>query len=241
MQTIPKDALTRDIFVPRRKGEVLVAADYSSQEVRIMAALSGDEAMISFFEGEGGDYHQYVADLAGIPRQAAKTVNYARAYGAGDGTMARQAGVTEAAMRGYLEQIDAAFPRAMRWKDEVTAQAEQREVAGGTPWVELPYGTILPLDRGKEYTQSANTIIQGHGAGVLKLATIRMKQVGLEEYLVLPFHDEMLVSVPEGDAHHVQSTLVSAMYDNLLRVPLVAEATQPMARFGDSIRAKDNE
>ena len=239
LQTIPKVALTRNMFTPRRKGEKMVAIDYESQEIRIAAALSGDEAMLAFFTEGGGDYHQYVADLAHIPRDAAKTVNYARAYGAGAATMARTAECTVREMEGYLDQIDQAFPRVMQWKDEVTARAEGRAAIDGYPWVELPYGRKASLIVGREFTQAANTEIQGHGADVLTLAAVRGAAEGLDEFYVLPQHDEMVTSSPAEYAVEIGQRMAELMVDTKLQLPLTTEASEPLDRWGD--KYKDEE
>ncbi len=233
LQTIPKRAITRNMFVPAR-GRELWAIDYSSQETRVLAALSGDPAMVEFFQGEDSDYHQYVADLANIPRPAAKVVNYARAYGAGLAKLAASAGVDQTTMQGYLNEIDAAFPKAIEWKDNVTAEAENRAVEDGYPWVALPYGRIAALHEGKEFTQAANTLIQGHGADVLKLAACRIAAAGYEEAMVLPVHDEFLFQFPEGEGQKAAEEIAVLMQDDLLVVPLTTDTTGPLARWGEA-------
>lgn len=229
LQIIPHQKITRDMFIPEH-GRKLVAVDYSSQEVRVQAALSGDKAMMAFFDGEENDYHQYVADMAGIPRSAAKTVNYARAYGAGVGKLASAAGATAEEMEQYLAEIDRAFPRAIEWKDEVTAEAEASE-----PFrhVVTPYGRVVRLDEGHEYTQAANSIIQGHGADVLKLAATRLAAAGYSEALVLPVHDEIIAQCPPEEVEQLSRDFEEIMRDDLLPVPLVAEASEPLDRWGD--------
>ena len=234
LQTIPKAKGPRNLFVAR-EGHELWAIDYSSQEVRVMAALSGDVAMMNFFDGAGGDYHQYVAELAGIPRSAAKTVNYARAYGAGADTMARTAGCSVGEMEGYLSQIDAAFPRSMQWKDEVTYQAEQRRRNDGYPWVQLPYGRVAALIGGSEFTQGANTEIQGHGADVIKYATCRIAAAGLEQYILLPVHDENVGETPAGEGKEIAHEMARLMEDNKLQVPLTTDITGPMQKWGEGV------
>lgn len=238
LQTIPKDAIARDMFVPDA-GHKLVAIDYASQEVREMAALSNDTAMAQFFSSDANDYHLYVAELAGIPRDAAKTVNYARPYGASSATMARTARCSVLEMDGYLRQIDTAFPQVMKWKDEVTREAELRASVDGYPWVELPYGRRASLFKGKEYTQAANTIIQGHGADVLKLARCRLAQAGIDRYFVLPMHDEQLLSVPVELVAEVTELASELMVDRHLSIPLTTEASEPLDRWGDKFREED--
>jgi DNA polymerase-1 len=238
LQTIPKHRITRNIFVPEQ-GQEFWAIDYSSQEIRVLAALSGDPAMLEFFRSDVSDYHQYVADMASIPRKAAKTVNYARAYGAGVAKLAASAKVDEETMAGYLDRIDHAFPRAIQYKMEVTAEAERRNEEDGYPWVELPYGRRAALDPGKEYTQALNTQIQGHGADVLKYRAVCLAGAGFEQHLVLPVHDEMLFTFPAGEGEGAAREAAKIMVDNKLVLPLTVDVTGPLTRWGDSI--KDDE
>ena len=232
LQTIPKAWLPRACFVPRR-GNKLWAVDYSSQEVRVQASLSEDEAMIAFFQGSDDDYHQYVATLAGIPRDAAKTVNYARAYGAGPEKLARSAGCSVNEMHGYLASIDASFPRAMAWKDEVTEAAEALAVEG-EPYVDL--GTRRAgLVAGKEFTTAANTHIQGRGSDMLKLAACRVASAGHGDTLVLPVHDELLLELPEGDTE-TANEIADIMVDHSYKVPMTTDVTGPLASWGDAYK-----
>ena len=235
LQTIPKVPITRDMFIAP-PGERLVCIDYASQEVRIMAALSGDPAMQEFFSSDDPDYHAYVARLAHIPRDAAKTIDYARPYGAGAATMARTAGCSVGAMEGFLAQIDEAFPLVMQWKDEVTREAEHRAEVDGAPWVQLPYGRKTSLITGREYTQAANTNVQGHGADVLKVAFCRMAAEGLDEFFVLPQHDEGILCVPEPYAVEVGRLAGELMVDTKLSIPLTTDVSRPVQRWGDKYR-----
>lgn len=231
LQTFPKHPVPRNT-IKARPGHKLWAVDYSSQEIRVQAALSEDPAMMAFFHGEDDDYHQYVATLAGIPRNAAKTVNYARAYGAGLAKLSRSANVSEDEMSVFLEQIDKAFPRAIEWKNEVTALAELR-AKDGYPYVDLPYGRRAALVEGTEFTTAANTTIQGHGADVLKLAGSRIARAGLDYSLVLPMHDEYLVELPEDDMTTAYD-IARLMEDDFLKVKLTCDVTGPLDRWGEA-------
>lgn len=242
LQTIPKKAITRNMFIAGAKRKLL-AADYDGQEIREQAAMSGDPAMLEFFERAEGKFHSYVSDLVGIPYNAAKTIVYARSYGASSATMARTAHCTVTEMDEHLREMDNTFPGVIRWKEEVTAEAERRasEHPWGVPWVELPSGRKAPLDRGREYTQTANTHVQGYGADVYKLACTRMAQEGLDEFLVLPMHDEAVLSVPEGDVEQVSGMLRGLMEDHSLRVPLTVSVSEPLDSWGDAYADEEDE
>jgi len=194
--------------------------------------------MINFFDQDDDDYHQYVADLAGIPRAHAKISNYARAYGAGVDKLAQSAGTSTEQMKSVLSAIDSAFPRAMKWKDEVTKEAEERAESDGYPWVALPYGRVAGLEEGKEFTTAANTIIQGHGSDVLKLAACRISQAGLDHHILLPVHDELLLEIPEGDSTTAHE-IAELMEDTTLTVPLTTDVTGPLRSWGEAYLPKE--
>lgn len=237
LQTIPHGEITRNMFVAR-KGMVFYAVDYLSQEIREMAGMSGDKALCAFFaDPDGGDYHQYVADVAGIPRDTAKTISYARPYGAGDSTMARTAGCSVEAMQGYLGQLDAKFPDVARWLTENTRKAEELSRTNGWPYVDLPYGRRSALHLGSEHTQASNTLIQGHGADVLKLAACRLDAAGLCEYMVMSVHDEILFEMPDDPSSLLLAQeAAEIMEDNKLPVPLTCDVTGPLARWGEAYK-----
>jgi len=239
LQTIPHEALTRDMF-RAEPGHALIAIDYMGQEVRIQAGLSLDPAMLEFFDKGEQKFHAYVSDMIGIPYEAAKTIVYARSYGASAATMARTAGCSVPQMESYLAAMDTTFARANQWREEVTALAELRTQEDGYPWVELPYGRKARLDNGREFTQATNTNIQGHGSDVLKLAMCRMAQAGLDEYFVLPMHDEVLMSVPKAEAEEAARLASQLMEDELLPVRLTTEASPPLERWGDKYLREDH-
>lgn len=238
LQTLPKGEITRNMFLPSLARK-LWAVDYSSQEIRIMAAMSGDKALIEFFMGdsEESDYHQYVANLAQIPRDTAKTISYARPYGAGTPTMARTAGCSPDQMEIYLRQLDAKFPHIPIWLSANTRAAEALTESQGWPSVDLPYGITIALEAGSEHTQASNSLIQGHGATVLKLACARLAAAGFEDYMILTVHDEILFDVPEDvDGAALMVEAAEIMRDDKLRVPLTCDITGPLDRWGQAYK-----
>ena len=139
--------------------------------------------------------------------------------------------------------MDNAFPGVIRWKEMITAEAEARgaDHPWGVPWVQLPSGRKAPLDRGKEYTQAANTHVQGYGADVFKLACTRMAQAGIDHYLVLPMHDEAVLSVPEEEVERVSAMLPDLMEDHSMLVPLTVSVSDPLDRWGEAYEDDEDE
>jgi len=236
LQTLPADKVARNIFKPRHVKGLLYACDYDSQEVRILGALSGDVKIHEFFLGGGdGDYHFYVANAAGIERSVAKTVNFARAYGAGVPNMAATAGVSVEVMQDVINQIDAAFPGIPKWLDLC------RDAAISKGYVDLPYGTRLRIPRGGEYTKAANSIIQGHGAAVLKRAATRLYAAGYGDVMLMAVHDELLFSTPAPmeEMGFNPKDIEEIMRDEHLSIPLTATISQPLDRWGDKYSEED--
>ena len=221
-------------------GHVLVDADYSQIELRILAHIAGDEAMRSAFLA-GGDFHAETAskvfhvdreDVTHEMRRRAKAVNFGIVYGISAFSLSQDLGVTVAEARDYMEGYFAAFPGVRRYMDEVVEKARE------TGWVE----TLLHRRRDlPELTSSnknmrsfgervaLNMPIQGTAADVMKLAMVKVwKRLRAEKpdaRLVLQVHDELIVECPEGQAADVARLLEEEMEHVVsLSVPLTAEA-----------------
>ena len=229
----------RKMFVPA-EGCVLVDADYSQIELRLLAHVSGDEAMRSAFLA-GGDFHAETAakvfhvDRAEVTqemRRGAKAVNFGIVYGISPFSLSQDLGVTTAEAKAYMDGYFAAFPGVRRYMDGVVSQARE---AG---YVETLFHRRrdLPELKSSKFSLRSfgervalNMPIQGAAADVMKLAMIavwkRLKAEGLEAKLVLQVHDELIVECPEAEAERAAKLLEEEM-ENVVRlsVPLTAEA-----------------
>ncbi len=170
---VPKDARYRCCF-GGAPGRTLVVADYSQQELRILAAVSGDEALTEVFR-RGGDLHRTTAALAfGVAedavtpaqRGAAKALNFGLMYGMGAAGFARSTGTTLAQAQATMERYFAAFPGVAEWL--AAAEATGRR----TGRVRTVLGRVRAIDasQGSTVTLSRNAPIQGAGADMTKLA-----------------------------------------------------------------------
>ena len=229
----------RRMFIPA-EGCVLVDADYSQIELRLLAHISGDEAMRSAFLS-GGDFHAETAakvfhvdpaDVTHEMRRRAKAVNFGIVYGISAFSLSQDIGVTVAEAKDYMEAYFATFPGVRRYMNDVVARAKE------TGYVETIFHRRRDLP---ELTSSnrnlrafgervaLNMPIQGTAADIMKLAMIavwkRLKGEHPDARLVLQVHDELIVECPESEAQAVARAVEEEMERVVtLSVPLTAEA-----------------
>ena len=229
----------RKMFVPA-EGCVLVDADYSQIELRLLAHVSGDEAMQAAFLA-GGDFHAETAakvfhvDRAEVTqemRRSAKAVNFGIVYGISPFSLSQDLGVTTAEAKAYIDGYFAAFPGVRRYMDRVVSQAKE---AGYVETLFHRRRDLPELKSSKFQLRSfgervaLNMPIQGAAADIMKLAMIavwkRLKAGGLEARLVLQVHDELIVECPESEAETAAKLLEEEMESVVrLSVPLTAQA-----------------
>jgi DNA polymerase-1 len=223
-------------------GHLLLAADYSQIELRIMAHLSGDPGLLAAFR-DGLDVHRATAAevFGGTPatvsaeqRRAAKAINFGLMYGMGPHGLARQLGIGRAEAQAY---IDTYFRRYPGVRDFMQAMREQARRQG---YVETLFGRRLHLDDIRARSQAAragaeraaiNAPMQGTAADIVKRAMIAVDQwlqaQRLPAALVLQVHDELVVEVARGAADEVSRGLVERMQGAArLDVPLIVEVGQ---------------
>ena len=229
----------RKMFIPA-DGCVLVDADYSQIELRLLAHISGDEGMREAFLS-GGDFHAETAakvfhvapqDVTHEMRRRAKAVNFGIVYGISAFSLSQDIGSTVAEAKAYMEAYFATFPGVRKYMDTVVEKARE------TGFVETLFHRRRDLP---ELTSSnrnlrafgervaLNMPIQGTAADIMKLAMIavwrRLKDDLPQARLVLQVHDELIVECPEADAPEVARILAEEMERVVtLSVPLTAEA-----------------
>ena len=229
----------RRMFVPE-EGCVLVDADYSQIELRLLAHISGDEAMREAFRS-GGDihtataaqvFHVAPADVTPEMRRSAKAVNFGIVYGISAFSLSQDIGVSVAEAKAYMEAYFATFPGVRKYMDAVVERAKE------TGFVETVFHRRRDLP---ELTSSNHNLrsfgervalnmpIQGTAADIMKLAMVaahkRLKAELPEARLVLQVHDELIVECPETQAEAAARLLEEEMEHVVkLSVPLTAEA-----------------
>ena len=230
----------RAAFVPREPDEhgrwVLLAADYSQVELRILAHLSGDEKLAEAFR-EGRDIHASTAsvvfgvdpeDVDRTMRSQAKAVNFGLLYGMGPQRLARETGLTVLEARDFIDRYFAAFPSVRGWIDGVLEGARENG------YVETLMGRRRPMpdvtssnQRARVAAENAavNTPVQGSAADIIKKAMIdlegRLEASPLQAQMLLQVHDELVLEVPERELEETIAVVRGAMEGAVeLGVPL---------------------
>lgn len=229
----------RRMFVAEQ-GRVLVDADYSQIELRVLAHVADDDAMIEAFRG-GQDIHATTASkVYGVPveevtpqmRSSCKAVNFGIVYGISDFSLAQDIGVPRKEAAAFIQSYLDTYPGVQHYMESIKQSARE------TGYVETLFGRrrALPELNSKNFNlrsfgerAAMNTPIQGTAADIIKIAMLRvrdrLKAEGFEARLILQVHDELILEAPEHEAERAAALLREEMeHAAELRVPLVAEA-----------------
>lgn len=242
LQNIPiRRELGRDIrrgFIPR-VGWLLLAADYSQIELRLLAHLSHDPAFVEAFQA-GGDIHRQTASLifevpldevTSTMRSRAKTINFATIYGQGAHALSRQLGIDHAEAREFISRYFERFQGVRNYLDSMVAFAREHG------YVQTIFGRrrYIPELRERNFTirafgerVAANSPIQGSAADLIKIAMIRIDDAlrthNLESKMLLQVHDELVFEVLPAELEEVSNLVRREMeHAAQLSVPLVVD------------------
>ncbi len=227
-------------FFVAEEGNVLIDADYSQIELRILAHISEDETLISAFRN-GEDIHTITASgVFGIPAEAvnselrkrAKAINFGIIYGISDFALSNDIGVSVKEARAYINDYFATYPKISEYLERIVTEA-----------YELGYVTTLfgrrryipelssPKKTIKAFGEriARNSPIQGTAADIIKKAMIdvseEFRKEKMESRIILQIHDELIVEAPEGEKEKAAEILQRGMEKAYsLSVPLIAEA-----------------
>ena len=229
----------RKMFVPK-PGCVLVDADYSQIELRVLAHIAEDEAMQKAFCG-GVDIHTATASqVFGVPvesvtalqRRHAKAVNFGIVYGISEFSLAEDIGVSRYEAKAYIDSYLNTYPGVRSYMKQVVAEARDigytQTLYGRRRYIPELKSSNFNIRSGAERI-TLNTPIQGTAADLIKLAMIRVEKALNEHFpkaeLLLQVHDELIVECPESIAPQVADLISREMQAVAeLSVPLVAEA-----------------
>ncbi|MES2975215.1 MAG: DNA polymerase, partial [Pseudomonadota bacterium] len=228
----------REAFVAP-PGRVIASADYSQIELRIMAHLSEDEALLRAFR-DGMDVHRATAaevfgvepgEVSSEQRRYAKVINFGLIYGMSSFGLARNLGIETKAAAAYIDRYFQRYPGVKNYMDETRASAKEKG------YVETVFGRRLFLPeinspngprRGGAERQAINAPMQGTAADLIKLSMNKVQDVLDAEkrstLMIMQVHDELVFEVPEDEVDWVKAEiprLMAGVAD--LKVPLLAE------------------
>ncbi|RZI81610.1 MAG: DNA polymerase I [Rubrivivax sp.] len=220
-------------------GHVIVSADYSQIELRIMADLSGDESLLRAF-AEGLDVHRATAsEIFGTPvdqvssehRRYAKVINFGLIYGMSAFGLASNLGIERSAATAYIERYFQRYPGVKRYMDDTRHSAREKG------YVETLFGRRIYLPeinggsgprRAAAERQAINAPMQGTAADLIKLAMVAVQKAldeqGKASRIIMQVHDELVLEVPEAELDWARTEVPALMASvATLRVPLLAE------------------
>ena len=223
------------------QGSIIVSADYSQIELRIMAHLSGDKTLITAFQNGEDVHRRTAAEVFGISpenvsseqRRYAKTINFGLIYGMGQYGLAKSLGIDNISAKNFIDRYFARYPGVAEYMQRT------KEQAAAQGFVETLFGRRLYLPdihnknanaRAGAERAAINAPMQGTASDLIKRAMIDVSRWLsddlLQSKLIMQVHDELVLEVPESELDLVKTNLPELMADvgkGLLNVPLVAE------------------
>ena len=220
-------------------GHVIVSADYSQIELRIMAHISQDENLLRAF-AEGVDVHKATAsevfgvpvnDVASEQRRYAKVINFGLIYGMSAHGLAKNLGIERSAAAAYIDRYFQRFAGVKRYMDDTRTMAKAQgyveTVFGRRLWLPEINSGNGPLRAAAERA-AINAPMQGTAADLIKLAMVAVQdtldELGKRSRIIMQVHDELVLEVPDDEVEWVRTELPRLMASVAqLRVPLLAE------------------
>ncbi|MDY4954580.1 MAG: DNA polymerase, partial [Candidatus Onthomonas sp.] len=235
----PLGAEMRKMFIAG-PGNVLVDADYSQIELRLLAHIAQDQEMLEGFR-TGADIHtRTAAQVFGVPeelvtrqmRSSAKAVNFGIVYGISEFSLAKDIGVTRAEAKEYMERYFTKYAGVRAYQKRIVEQAKEQGYVSTLMGRRREMPELKDSNRNKRAfgeRVALNMPIQGTAADIIKLAMIRvqrrLKEEGFQGRLVLQVHDELIVECPEAEGESIARLLEEEMEQVVsLDVKLEAEA-----------------
>lgn len=232
----------RKAFIPRDPDHVLLSADYSQIELRIVAAISGDPNMCEAFRS-GKDIHTATAakvygiseeEVTREQRYKAKSVNFGIIYGQGAFGLAENLGISRTEAKAIIDNYRKEFPGINRYMEETVEFAKTngyvQTLMGRKRWLRDIHSSNFTV-RGFAERNAINSPIQGTAADMIKLAMIRihrrMRKEGMASRMIMQVHDELVFDTHRNEADGLRSLILEEMREALPLpngVPVLAEA-----------------
>jgi len=231
----------RKAFVPSSEDYVLVDADYSQIELRVLAHISGDEKFIDAFIKNEDIHTRTASEVFNVPidevtsllRNRAKAVNFGIVYGISDYGLSRDLKIPKKEAKIYIESYFRRYPKVKQYMDDIVAKAKEH----GFTTTLLNRRRYVPeilsrnaIQRGAGERIAMNTPIQGSAADIIKIAMIKvyneLKERKLKSKLILQVHDELLVETHKSEIEEVKQIVKKNMEEAMnLLVPLTADVS----------------
>jgi DNA polymerase I len=233
----PEGSEVRKAFVPRDENHVLVSADYSQIELRLIAEISGDEAMLEAFLS-GNDFHRataakvYGVDYEAVTaeqRRNAKTVNFSITYGAGASNLSQQLGIPRSEAKILVDNYRLQFSGLRDYMTKIVEKAREQGFVTtmlGRRRFLRDIDSRNALARSNSERMAVNTPIQGTAADMIKIAMINihkaLKDNNLQTKMILQVHDELVFDVPKNELEQVKILIENGMKNAIpgLKVPI---------------------
>lgn len=246
LQTLPSnDPTVRHAFIPRGEDQGIVSSDLDQVELRLMASFSNDKNLIELFneaDRSGGDvftsimrdvYRDKTLVKSDPRRKHIKSSVYGGLYGAGVAKRALTAGVSTAQMQVVVDAFDRAYPGVAGFQRHIENIGQQRLRDEGEGYVITSTGRRLPADGSRIYALT-NYMIQASAAEVFKQNLVKLDQADMTEFMIVPVHDEIVMSVPLRDCPEVIPIVKECMTTTEgWPIPLTADAGGPWKTWGD--------
>ena len=244
LQNIPvRDQMGRRIreaFIPRDENHLLLSADYSQVELRLMAHLSGDPSLIEAFR-QGEDIHSATAaklfhktseEVTSEERRRAKTANFGIIYGISVFGLSQRLDIPRKEAKEIIEGYFASYPKVKEYMDSAITDARDRgyvETVFGRRRYLRDIASRNAVARGVAERNAINAPIQGSAADIMKIAMIeiyrRFQQEGIRSKMILQVHDEVIVDMLKEEQERVVEIVKEAMESAAqLSVPLISDA-----------------
>ena len=226
----------RKVFIPENENSLILSADYSQIELRVLAHISQDENLINAFK-KHSDIHTITAsEVFGVPidevtstmRSNAKAVNFGIVYGIGDFSLAQDLNITKAEAKKYIDNYLERYPKVKEYMDNVINEAENKQyvttILNRRRFIpEISASNKILKALGKRLAMNAP--IQGSAADIIKLAMVNVYEEltkrNLKSKLILQVHDELILNIYKDELDEVTTLVKKEMEEVLdLSVPL---------------------
>ncbi len=233
----PEGARVREAFIPRDDKHIILAADYSQIELRLIAEISGDEAMLEAFQS-GKDIHTATAarvfgisfdEVTKEQRYRAKTVNFSIIYGAGATNLSRQLGIKRTEAKELIDNYFAQYPGLKHYMEKTVEDARKNGYVT-TLMNRRRYlrdiDSRSSLERSNAERIAVNTPIQGTAADMIKIAMVRihdtLKKGGYQTKMIMQVHDELVFDALQSEVATLQPLIIDCMKHAIpdLKVPI---------------------